>query len=343
MRARGFLVFVILNVLVTAGVAAAVISLLGPSEDASAVVQYATVEVIITATPDPNATVPIRIITATPRPGEILSIPTGVLDETETDVTESGAAPPGATTDPDILEGNEELQATAQVLPEGCILAVLADGENPSILAERYDTDLFSILLVNGISEEDAAFLQIGQELIIPLEGCPIEEITGELGVTDQDEDVTEDDATPEDEVSAEETEDIPTETSTPDATPTPTITPTITLIPTAVDASVEIAEVIGMGDITAETVRIFNNGRLVDLTGWTLSDLDGNVYTFSDGLVFNDSGIEVFTQTGEDTPVVKYWGLDRPVWGEDDIVTLADANGVVQASFRIPSPLDLD
>jgi hypothetical protein len=260
MRARGFFTFVLLNVLITAGIAYLVVSTLGPTPGPSEQPErFATVLLIVTATPDPNVTAAVRIITATPEPGTISTIPTGVLDpvpttvadnatvETGDNIVPAASTPVPPTLDPETA-ANAEVQATANALPAGCILHVLQEGEFISLLAETYEADMFEILEVNGLTEEDATFLQIGEVLIVPLEGCSLTGPlpTAESGSSDG--------------------------TLAADVTLAPTLTPTVTLAPTAVNAQVEISEVIGDGDITSERVLIINRGATVTITGWTLS-----------------------------------------------------------------------
>jgi hypothetical protein len=331
MRPRAFFTFILLNIAITALTAFAVISLMGPIEPAQdGPVPFATVLLIITATPDPLSTETVRIVTTTPQPGQIASIPTGVLDGTASSAgstTESGGNPalPTATftLDPEVA-ANSELQSTAQALPPGCILHVLAEGESPGALALVYETSVFDILAVNGLTEDDARFLQIGEILVIPLEGCEL--ITPlDLNGDTEDPDATDTaGSTPE----------------APDFTAEPTLTPTVTLAPTAANAQIVIQEVVGSGDITRESVILFNQGASVNLTGWTLKDLDGNIYTLPETRLFNDSIVEIATRVGQNTPALKFWGLTRPVWGDSgDVITLSDASGVVQATLRLPAP----
>ncbi len=335
MRSRGLVLFVILNVVVSFAVAFAVINFLGPSSAEADTLRFATVEVIITATADPDATPLVQVITATPREGEYTGPGLEVLDDTSTPDALTPTALAQNTLSPEQVEANPDLESTVTALPEGCILHTLEEGEVPFTLSERYSVAVDDILLINGLSEEDTRFLQIGQVLIIPLEGCPldrplVDDDSAETDIADAD--------TPDSDV-----DDALTATPTPEVTATPTITPTITLAPTAVDAQVEIIDVLNPGDVTSEAVVIYNNGRTVNLQNWTLRDLDGNVYTFTDQLLFNQSSVEVFTRVGESTTIRKFWGLDVPVWAEPgDVVTLADADGVVQATLRLPAPVDL-
>jgi LysM repeat protein len=332
MRARAFLTFIVLNIAITALVSYLVISTLGtPLPSADQPRQFATVQIIITATPDPFATVPVRIVTATPLPGEIAAIPTGLLDTpSPADLTNVAAAPNVASEPTDNpaatqIAADPELASTQAALPANCQLHRLAEGESPGLLAEVYGVSAFDILTANGLTEDDARFLQIGQVLVIPLAGCALIEQPIDLNATAE---VTaEGDGTPSDGATPEG----------PTLTPTPSLTPTVTLAPTAASAQVEIQEVIGAGDITSEAVILYNRGATVDLTGWTLRDLDGNVYTFPEGRLFNDSIIEVRTQVGQNTPVLKFWGLTRAVWGDiGDVMTLTDARGNVQATLRL-------
>jgi hypothetical protein len=45
---------------------------------------------------------------------------------------------------------------------------------------------------------------------------------------------------------------------------------------------------------------------------------------------------VTVFTRVGEDTPVALFWGETQAIWQEGDVVSLANAAGVVQSSFRV-------
>ena len=109
-----------------------------------------TVPVLITATQDPNAGPVVTIITATPLPGSIGVLPTGVIEDAELAATEA----PAPTIDQAILEGDSVLQATVTALPEHCIAHVLADGEYPGLVAETYGVSVFDLLAVNGLDEE---------------------------------------------------------------------------------------------------------------------------------------------------------------------------------------------
>lgn len=342
MRPRSLLVLLFTNILVAVAVSVAFLNVMGTGTGSMEVTRFATFVVVVTATRNPNETPQIRIVTATPQPGQVF-LPTevtGELGTTNDDLDETSEADaPETTIDPSAFEANPELEGTVNALPEGCITHTLAEGEFPSLLAETYGTDTNSILLVNELTEEDAAFLQVGQVLIIPLEGCELLNAASTavaLGITPEE---PEDETTDAGEPTDEATPEVTTE-----STPTPTITPTITLMPTATDAQVEIVRVEGAGDVTAEQVLIRNNGRVINLNGWTLSDAEGNTYIFAERNLFTNGEITIRTGEGDDTPVILFWDQTVPVFGEaGDVAVLKNAAGEVQAVLRLESPIDLD
>lgn len=337
--------FIVLNVLISAGVALGILQVL-PSQGGGADIQIATVAILVTQTPDPDgdatriasaveSTVGARMATFEATAAPQVDLPPEIAADLNTP----------ATIDPEALSANPAAQETASALPDGCVLHVVEEGETPFGIAEEYGVNGFRLLTVNNLTEETATQLQIGDTLIVPLPNCPIEVVqtpTPER-VLDVTEEVTAE-ATQEvtEEVTEEATEEVTaTPTGTPTFTPTatPTVTPTRTpvLAPTASSAQVEITEFINPGDITAEGVTILNRGSVVDITGWTLSDAQGNEFVFPEQRLFTNGSITVYTRAGEDTPVVLYWGRSTAVWGDEgDVATLTDANGRVQSSVRV-------
>lgn len=76
-------------------------------------------------------------------------------------------------------EGNaaslsSDTKLAAIVLQENCILHTLQANDTPASLASLYDADLSRILEVNGLTVETATQLKIGDELLIPQEGCSL-------------------------------------------------------------------------------------------------------------------------------------------------------------------------
>lgn len=344
MRRSSLIGFIILNVLISLGVAFGVISLLRPSATAERI--PITVPVIVTATPDPNETRVVRIITATPRPGDparVETLPTGLFGTPEPTLDAvllvlSGTPPEALTLaaeeETDEAGGSQTASlASGTALPDECILHVVAEGDTPFAIAEQYGADGFRLMEVNGLDELAAAALQIGDTLIVPLEGCPLEAALPQPTETPFIEE-TEEPALAE----------VETEESTADAagTAAPTVRPTLTLPPTATNASVSIETVLNAGDVTAEAVEIKNVGSTVNLEGWTLTDAEGNTYTFAEQYMFQNASITLYTRPGANTAVALYWGQDDPLWQPGDVVTLRNANEEVQSTFRIPRDVDL-
>lgn len=274
--------------------------------------------IIITATPDPNVTPNVIIVTATFDRTQV-AVPDDIVPEDSGTQTTPGF---GVT---QIADAQSVTEDPDSGVPSGCLSHTVEEGDTVFGVAEVYGVNPFLMLEVNGFTEE-TAFLNIGDVLVVPVEGCAVEEIVPLI-------DESEAEVTEEPEATAEVTGE-----ATEDADLTPSPTPTVTLAPTAVDSEIEIVEVLRPGDVTAEGVRIRNNGRLVDVAGWTLSDADGNEFTFEELLIFSQSEHTVYTRAGDNVPVASYWGLEEAVWEPGDVVTLADETGDVQAVYRITS-----
>jgi hypothetical protein len=112
------------------------------------------------------------------------------------------------------------------------------------------------------------------------------------------------------------------------------TTTPLPTSLPTLGELQIDISEVVGTGNVEEERVIITNNGeRLADMAGWTLSDADGNIYTFPNFRLWgNGSSVTVHTRIGQDgsPPANFYWGKLESVWSAGETVTLKNAQGEV-------------
>ncbi len=325
MQRRSLVIFIVLNVLISLGVAFGVISMWNSQNPPSAGVQVITLEVRITNTPDPNATIPVRIITATPVPGSIGLLPTGVLD----DVATSFSSAPEVTVDVQALSGalggSTTLQGTATALPPNCILHVIASGDTPFGVAQQYGANGFDLMEVNGLNDQTASSLQIGDVLIVPLEGCPL--TAADVAASQATETAT---------TSATVEAEATTEVS-------PTARPTLTLPPTAANAQVAILEVIGAGDVTTEGVVIRNTGNTININGWTLSDDLGNTYTFAERVLFSNAQITLFSRVGQDTAIALFWNKSAPLFAQPGaVLTLRDRNNTVQSTYRVPAPVSL-
>ncbi len=319
-RRASVLTLVIINIIVTLVVVFVGISVFNSRSGSSATNQIViTVPILITATKDPNATEGFRIITATPLPGTpgVVSLPTDLLDDI------GGTIASAPTINPELIQGSSALQQTATSLPPNCILHTVVEGDTPFGIAEQYGSDGALLMEVNGMTDESAGLMQIGDVLIVPLEGCSLS-----APPATTDEPTAGPSATP-------GPSGVPSDTAT--LSPTPSQTFTATLPPTATNAQVEIVRVLSPGDINAEGVDVRNNGAVVDLTGWTLSTAAGEAYTFPQQRLFTGSVLTVYTRVGSDTPTAKFWGRDTALWSSGATLTLTDADGDVQSTYIVP------
>jgi len=290
-----------------------------------------TVQLLITATRDENAPPQVTIITATPDQNRTqVAVPETLLDSA------NAATSPALSTRPTLdVSGAQELNPnvaqTATALPQNCLLHTIVEGDTPFGIAAQYGANPFLMLDANGLTEETATGLQIGDTLIVPLEGCPVQQLPSYVAAPRAGEPTF----TPTPKVSPTPT-GLGTEEVSPAQSATAKPSPTITLAPTAQNAKVTIIGVEKVGDVTAEGVRIRNSGDTTNLAGWTMTDTEGNTYTFKEQLVFSQAEITIYTRAGTDTPQVRFWGLDRAVWNAGDVVTLKDTKGQVIATRRV-------
>jgi len=307
MNRRALIVFVILNIAISVGVALLVITWWQSNQ--------------MTAEGEPVVQVFEVIITATPGPTQTPWIVTVVGNETpDFSAIQPGEPTIAPTLNPDILPAIATSAALTQVAVRSSSAEeqtyTVESGDSPSIIAERFEVAVEDLLCANDLGTvDDPEYIFPGQVLIIPGADfvCGLALVpTGE--------------PTEESESPAESIAEALT-----------TAVPTVTLAPTAENAQVVVAQVVGANDVTREEVFINNLGGLVDLRGWTLYDTEGNIYTFPDYRLFPGAGVRVFTRMGENTPVALFWGETQAIWQPGDVISLANANGVVQSTLRVP------
>jgi hypothetical protein len=93
----------------------------------------------------------------------------------------------------------------------------------------------------------------------------------------------------------------------------------------------IEISEILGAGQVDQERVVLTSVGdQLADMRGWTLSDDEGNVYTFPNFRLWAGGSVTVHTRVGADgnPPANLYWGKLEPVWSAGEVVRLRDSQG---------------
>ena len=114
--------------------------------------------------------------------------------------------------------------------------------------------------------------------------------------------------------------------------TPSPTPTPTPTTAPSSVLINKVRFDPPG-NELDREFVSIKNYGTAAaDLTGWTLRDQQGNVFTFPVFTLEAGTLVKVYSGSGADTTLHVYWMRPRPVWNDaTDRALLSDPAGLLR------------
>lgn len=346
-RKRSNSLFLVINVVVSISVALLAILIFSATQTDEEPRARPTIVLVVTATPDPNqplsagelqSTVDAQAGTIAAQERTVIAsanqaavnAATAEVAQSNGDDGNSGVIPPQnpsandadlPTLDPTLIPrvpsnpvagsggaetANTQTDEDATPVPDdGCERYFVQSGDTAGAIATRYGVTLADLYVLNGIT--DQTILQIGDELLIPSAGCEPE---------------------------------IPP-TATPSPRPTfnltvnaPQATPTDIIV--EVDSDIEIVQVLNPGDITAEQVEIQNLGSEINLAGWTLSDEQGNIYSFSQVRLVPGSVIRVLTRSGNDTPGFLYWNLNTAVWEDGELVTLSDANDVPQAVYTV-------
>ncbi len=227
---------------------------------------------------------------------------------------------------------------TAQPVPDQTLPAqtpveptvyIVQPGDTLSSIARNFEVTLEDLMLANGIGNPD--YVQVGQELVIPIGGLPPATPTFTPVPVPTDTPLPFNPPTP-----------LPAGTAPP-AEPAATLGPTPTPVPTLPSAAENeirlVLQVLNPGDLANEMVQIVNQGPFVRLTGWTLSDEAGNVYTFPDFSLWGGGAINVHTAGGSNTTTDLYWGQPAAVWSAGELATLSDAGGTVIATYVVPLP----
>jgi LysM repeat protein len=174
-------------------------------------------------------------------------------------------------------------------------------GDTLSAIAAKFDVSVDDIKAINNLPNPD--ILSEGQELIIP--GGPI---------------------TP-----------TPTRVPIPTSTraPLPVITGTAS---TALgEFFVTIREIKAPGSLANEQVILTNLSGQVNMAGWTMTDGEGNQFTFPSLSLLSKGEVTVHTAKGANTPTDLYWGRSAPVWASGKVAYLRDPNAKLIATYQVP------
>ena len=187
--------------------------------------------------------------------------------------------------------------AASPTPPPAPLLYTVQAGDTLGGIAQTYGVSVGDLMAANGLADPNV--LSVGQTLIIPAGGLPTPSLE-------------------------------PSPTATPGPTPLPTLTPSSPPL-------VEISQALGSGDLAAEVVIVRNRGGAASLEGWTLSDAEGNTFTFPALTLFTDAQVRVHSAAGSHTPSDLYWGRTEAAWAGGELITLRDAAGSVVDTYIVP------
>ncbi len=269
----------------------------------------------------------------------------------------------------DALPGEQPTSTTQSVVPAGTpiesVVYVVEAGDSLGVIADKFSVSLFDVMIANGLTNED--FIQVGQELTIPLGGLPTATPTFTPVPIPTDTPLPFDPPTPLPDDVAVPVE--PASTVGPSPTPLPTLTPTATIsasglisttddtiVDTTVDVvaftstplptstlapfdevNVGISEISSTGDLLYETLVILNQGAGTSLNEWQLEGSPLGIFIFPDIFLFSGGSIRVHTTAGQNTPSDLYLNQGESAWPSGTTITLRDADGNVVSLFTVP------
>ena len=89
---------------------------------------------------------------------------------------------------------------------------------------------------------------------------------------------------------------------------------------------------------LTAEAIRLRNIGDRVNMSNWTLSDEDGNSFTFPVTMLFPQGEVVIYTRSGTSTADARFWGKDESVWAAGEALIISDEAGRALQTLQIPA-----
>jgi len=103
-------------------------------------------------------------------------------------------------------------------------------------------------------------------------------------------------------------------------------------------DVQAVIHAIVGPGNLDVEYAEIHNQSPgPVDMTGWQLTDQDGQVFVFP-ALILNEGGaVQVRSKKGNNTVIELYWQSEIPIWQSGETAILLNADGDTIATYSIP------
>lgn len=114
---------------------------------------------------------------------------------------------------------------------------------------------------------------------------------------------------------------------------------PTPTVQTTALGTTgLQVRTIANPGALTEEYVEIVNDTTLnFNLQGWRLQRAGGPEFAFSDVLVFPGGSVRLYSGSGADTTIARYWRQGAPVWSSGATAILINAQGERVAEYVVP------
>jgi hypothetical protein len=127
------------------------------------------------------------------------------------------------------------------------------------------------------------------------------------------------------------------------DAPPAVVLTSTepVPTLPAPDKSVIEIASVVGAGDVTQESVllRRVGEGNLL-LTGWKLAGQNNNTFIFPaqpELILYKGGAVEVLSRVGDNTATEVFWDRSAAAWQSGETIQLVDSAGNIRAEYKIP------
>lgn len=197
---------------------------------------------------------------------------------------------------------------TSPVVPSptpGPLLYTIQEGDTLMSIATDHGISVQELIAANGLDNPDVIFP--GQVLVIPNQFAP----------------------TP--------LPSVPPTGTPPTPSPAPSLPPPPATPTFSGPVQVEIAGALGVGDVSAEVVRIRNRGGTVSFEDWSLSSSGGERFNFPRLVLFPGTEVVIHSGPGESSPMELYWGRAQPAWESGELLTLRNGEGAVVDTYLIP------
>lgn len=236
-------------------------------------------------------------------------------------------------------------QTPTPVTPVGSVTYEVQSGDTLGQIASKFSVSVFDLMVANGLSDED--FIQIGQQLEIPLGGLPTITATFTPVALSTETPLPFDPPTPLPTDAQGPPEPAVTVGPSPTPTPTSPVTPTIAgqsgagpspaaTTAAAGDVNIVITEVIGGGSLPDETLIVLNRGAGSSMLNWKLSGSSLGNFVFPDIFLFSGGSIRIHTVAGQNTPSDLYLGQSEPAWPAGTTIVLSDSSGAEVSSYTV-------